>query len=363
MEGQSSHASVNPNISANTSSDAGTGLKCTSGDMAWEWGLWKDPTRKGLIWSCQVLAPLVDVVRLVDTEEKPCMGYIYDAMSRAKEQITKNLTGGSNDRLLSRVLSMIQKRWTDQLYHPLHAAFCYVLAFVLFMLVIQLMFINVLFLLLFCSAECFLNPAVFHRENANLDTNREIKTSLYAAIDKLVPHPDENDTSLDPILLRDVEENDEWTIPTENELQDFVDAGDGLLWSDVREAMGGNENIGPSTRSKRERYRDDDDEISIQEEDLGVGDVEENDEWTIPTENELQDFVDAGDGLLWSDVREAMGGNENIGPSTRSKRERYRDDDDEISIQEEDLGVGGNLDKEVNALEDVDSDAEPVDCN
>ncbi|PWA94401.1 zinc finger protein [Artemisia annua] len=50
MEGQSSHASINPNSSANTSSDAGTGLKCTSGDMAWEWGVWKDPTKKGNIW-------------------------------------------------------------------------------------------------------------------------------------------------------------------------------------------------------------------------------------------------------------------------------------------------------------------------
>ncbi|GKD08038.1 zinc finger protein [Tanacetum coccineum] len=49
MEGQSSHASVNPN-SANTSSDAGTGIKCTNGDMAWEWGVWKDPTKKGNIW-------------------------------------------------------------------------------------------------------------------------------------------------------------------------------------------------------------------------------------------------------------------------------------------------------------------------
>ncbi|GKC91888.1 hypothetical protein Tco_1157330 [Tanacetum coccineum] len=85
-------------------------------------------------------------------------------------------------------------------------------------------------------------------------------------------------------------------------------------------------------------------------------DVEENDEWTIPTENELQDFVNAGDDLLWSDVREAMGGNVDIGPSTRSKRERYRDDDDEISV-----GVG--LEEEVNALDDVDSEAEPLDCN
>ncbi|GKE30816.1 hypothetical protein Tco_1446200 [Tanacetum coccineum] len=85
-------------------------------------------------------------------------------------------------------------------------------------------------------------------------------------------------------------------------------------------------------------------------------DVEENDDWTIPTETELQDFVNAGDDLLWSDVREAMGGNEEIGPSTRSKRERYTDYDDETNV-----GVG--LEEQVNALDDVDSDAEPVDCN
>ncbi|GJU97074.1 hypothetical protein Tco_1326345 [Tanacetum coccineum] len=50
MEGQSSHASVNPTSSVNTSSDAGTGINCTNGDMAWEWGVWKDPTKKENIW-------------------------------------------------------------------------------------------------------------------------------------------------------------------------------------------------------------------------------------------------------------------------------------------------------------------------
>lgn len=62
----------------------------------------------------------MDVVRWVDTKEKSCMGYIYDAMIRAKEQISKNLKGGPNARLVSRFLSMIQTRWIDQLHHPLH---------------------------------------------------------------------------------------------------------------------------------------------------------------------------------------------------------------------------------------------------
>ena len=95
-------------------------------------------------------------------------------------------------------------------------------------------------------------------------------------------------------------------------------------------------------------------------------DVEENDDWVVPTDVELQEFVDARDGLLWSDVREAMGGNEEVGPSTRSKRERYRDDDDDLHV-----GDGGeevedreaNLNEEVNVLDDVDSDAEPIACD
>ncbi|GKA10253.1 zinc finger, CCHC-type containing protein [Tanacetum coccineum] len=167
--------------------------------------------------ACQVLAVLTDLVRLVDTEEKPCMGYIYDAMSRAKDQISKNLKGGPNERLVSRVWSMIQTRWTDQFHHPLHAA------------------------------GCFLNPAIFHGENSKVDTNKEILTDLYVVINRLVPDPDEND------------------------------------------------------------YK------------------------------------------RWEE-------NVDIRPSTRSKTERYRDDDDEIN-------VGGGLEEEVNALDDVDSDAEPLDCN
>nr|KAJ0225457.1 hypothetical protein LSAT_V11C100010370 [Lactuca sativa] len=48
VDGPSSHASVNPtNTNNNTiSSDAGTGTKCLNGDMTWEWGEWRDPSKK-----------------------------------------------------------------------------------------------------------------------------------------------------------------------------------------------------------------------------------------------------------------------------------------------------------------------------
>ncbi|XP_022039925.2 uncharacterized protein LOC110942454 [Helianthus annuus] len=161
--------------------------------------------------ACQVLAPLVDVVRLVDTEEKSCMGYIYDAVSRAKEQIKKNLT---DERLMTKLHSKKRN----------------------------------------CLLQQKLNDLVFIQYNTRLQRRfNSLKTNK----------------SLDPILLRDVDENDDWVIPTEIEHQDFVDGSDGLLWSVAREAMGGNEDVGPSTRSKRERYRDDDVRVnSVEVEDL-----------------------------------------------------------------------------------------------
>ncbi|CAI9294316.1 unnamed protein product [Lactuca saligna] len=72
---------------------------------------------------------------------------------------------------------------------------------------------------------------------------------------------------------------------------------------------------------------------------------------------DLQDFVDGGDDLLWSDVQEVMGENVDDQPNTRSKQ-RYRDDDcDDIR------DVRNNLDEEVNAFDDVDSEAEPLPCD
>ncbi|KAI3505881.1 hypothetical protein L1887_28197 [Cichorium endivia] len=107
---------------------------------------------------------MINAIGEYGREEKPCMGYIYDAIDRAKEQIKKNLTGTPNERMITRLWAMIQTRWTDQLHHPLHAAGYY------------------------------LNPVIFHGENSKeIRKNRDIATGLYVAIDRLVPDNDEND--------------------------------------------------------------------------------------------------------------------------------------------------------------------------
>ncbi|CAH9108141.1 unnamed protein product [Cuscuta europaea] len=68
----------------------------------------------------KLMGPLVKTLRLVDNERKPAMGYIYEAMDRAKEAIIKAFNGrDDNDK---ETFKIIDSRWQDQLHHPLHAA-------------------------------------------------------------------------------------------------------------------------------------------------------------------------------------------------------------------------------------------------
>jgi len=43
-----------------------------------------------VVFTLKVMAPLVHVLRLVDGERKATMGYIYEAMEKAKEKIVKS---------------------------------------------------------------------------------------------------------------------------------------------------------------------------------------------------------------------------------------------------------------------------------
>lgn len=47
------------------------------------------------------------------------MGYIYEAMEKAKETIMKSFE--MDERKYKEVFNIIDDRWTCQLHHPLHA--------------------------------------------------------------------------------------------------------------------------------------------------------------------------------------------------------------------------------------------------
>jgi hypothetical protein len=64
--------------------------------------------------------PIVKVLRLVDGDDKPAMGYIYEAMDKAKEQIARNFK--NIKKRYEDVWSILDLRWDRQLHGPLHAA-------------------------------------------------------------------------------------------------------------------------------------------------------------------------------------------------------------------------------------------------
>ncbi|RWR92200.1 hypothetical protein CKAN_02140800 [Cinnamomum micranthum f. kanehirae] len=113
-----------------------------------------------VVYALKVSGPLLCVLRLVDGEKKPPMGYIYEAMDRAKEAIS-NAFGGKEERY-NNIFEIIDRRWDVQLHRPLHAAgYC-------------------------------LNPEYFY-SNPNIEHDNEVMTGLYNCISKLVPNIDVQD--------------------------------------------------------------------------------------------------------------------------------------------------------------------------
>ncbi|XP_042979597.1 uncharacterized protein LOC122309878 [Carya illinoinensis] len=68
----------------------------------------------------KISEPLVRVLRLVDGDEKPAMGYLYDAMERVKENIKARYNNKVS--VFSPFTRIIDSRWDKQLHSPLHAA-------------------------------------------------------------------------------------------------------------------------------------------------------------------------------------------------------------------------------------------------
>jgi hypothetical protein len=75
---------------------------------------------------CVVSKPLVKVLRLVD-DEKPAMGYLYEAMDKAKEAIYMYYEdkGGEGFTRRAEIWSVIDERWNNTLHRLIHAAGLY----------------------------------------------------------------------------------------------------------------------------------------------------------------------------------------------------------------------------------------------
>ncbi|XP_068344220.1 uncharacterized protein [Pyrus communis] len=96
--------------------------------------------------------PLVCVLREVDSEERPPMGFIYELMDVAKEKIANNLN--KVEKKYMPIWRKIDHRWDNQLHQPLHAA------------------------------SYYLNPQFRYEDNFS-DTD-EVRNGLFACMDRML---------------------------------------------------------------------------------------------------------------------------------------------------------------------------------
>ena len=75
---------------------------------------------------CTINEPLVKVLRLVDGH-KPTMGYLYEAMDRAKEAIHRYYEGKGEEGFTKRaeIWSVTDERWNNTLHCLIHVAGLY----------------------------------------------------------------------------------------------------------------------------------------------------------------------------------------------------------------------------------------------
>ncbi|XP_075654218.1 uncharacterized protein LOC142624515 [Castanea sativa] len=67
-----------------------------------------------------IMSPLIRLLRIVDSDEKPAMGYVYDGMYRVIDGIKKNFK--DKKRLWEPYVNIIKDRWDNQFYRDIHAA-------------------------------------------------------------------------------------------------------------------------------------------------------------------------------------------------------------------------------------------------
>ena len=121
-----------------------------------------------IIFYLKISSPLICVLRLIDGEKKTPMGYIYEAMTRAKETIVKRFHG--NEETYKEIFEIIDRRWEIQLHQPLHAV------------------------------GYFLNPEVFYDE-LELEHDKAIMRQLYKCIDILIKDVDTREKAVDELSI------------------------------------------------------------------------------------------------------------------------------------------------------------------
>ncbi|KAI3721407.1 hypothetical protein L2E82_32417 [Cichorium intybus] len=259
---------------------------------------------RNIVYTLKLTSPLVSVLRLADGERKPAMGYIYEAMDRAKETIAKIFP--NKEEHYKKTFEIIDKRWQcceevmeglhscierlapspqieDEIIRELHK---YQNAEGLFgrnaairqrkimgpaewwatygSSAPHLQKFAIRVLSLTCSAtSCERNWGVFqhlHTKKRNRLAQERLNDMVYVKFNRALRRRYRSEGSGDPIMLEEIDECNEWLMgrmENEEENDDLVFLDDDLTYEDVARASGAYE---PSYATRASRGREDDDE-------------------------------------------------------------------------------------------------------
>ncbi|KAH6837753.1 hAT dimerization domain-containing protein / transposase-like protein [Perilla frutescens var. hirtella] len=210
---------------------------------------------RNVLYALKLVGSLVKVLRMVDGERKPAMGYIYEAMDRAKEAIAKSFS--MNEEHYKEAFEFIDRKVEKGLYDCIEklspdlktqdtimfeldsyknasGLFDNAMAIrhrKIFKSHPQLFAIKVLSLT--CSATgCERNWGVFqHKRNRLAQT--QLNDLVYVKYNRTLQCRYERKDTIDPILLDEIDESNEWLIgkineDNSNEVEDLVFDDDDL---------------------------------------------------------------------------------------------------------------------------------------
>ncbi|RVW92379.1 hypothetical protein CK203_032455 [Vitis vinifera] len=220
----------------------------------------------------EVSGPLVRVLHLVDGEKKTPMGYIYEAMNKAKDTIVRSFNG--NEEKYKEIFNIIDKRDPAKQEKVVAEVCLFTNAQGLFgnELVVRtrktrapaewwaayrasapnLQRFAMKVLNLTCSASsCEQNWSIFeniHSKRRNRLDHQGLNDLVYIKYNRALKRRYNERNTIDPISLKDIDDSNEWLIrKMEDEdshrgaQDDFVFDDDNLTWGDVARATGAEE--------------------------------------------------------------------------------------------------------------------------
>ncbi|XP_055823487.1 uncharacterized protein LOC129891995 [Solanum dulcamara] len=286
------------------------------------------------VQALRVGGPLVNVLHMVDGVKKPPMGYIYEAMDRAKESIEKAFN--YDDRKYMNVFKIIDARWTDQLHQSLHTS-GHILnpelyykknemktlieeVWLGYHACVERMILDktlqdkigdelgvymkadgLLRIELAIRARTLRSPAhpIIHTKKRNRLELKRLNDLVFIKYNRTLVRRYNARNTIDPILLDNIDDANEWlTGAPQNHEDEEVYEGEGLTYGDVATASGMEENIyrfrGSTLRGKEKRVAIGSSSSSNRIRTLvdESSDEEENEDQVEPLLMALQEFED-----------------------------------------------------------------------